>query len=320
MLVRQKRTMTDLARLLAREEQSKTTSGSNAAYVNFWNLPANSTMLIRFVVDRDEDNPWPWVERRTMRFPFCGMINSDHDTTDQVWVPVPSLESWGEKCPVAQHIRKEKWWDGSEEVRNIARTYYRKPSWIMGGFIVSSPMTETNPPINPIRLFALNKQLHGVIEKAVAEAVREGDYDDQPWNLDDSGRCFRLTRELQGGQYGNYTSSKFAPRPSGLTAEQQAAIDQFGLPDLAKELGEKPSSEAVELMLPLMQDSLEGLPFDNKRYGAFFRAFRGGNSASGAAAPAPVSPRPSSGPSAEEVERDTETLLATLNVKKPKAA
>jgi hypothetical protein len=256
--------MSEVAALLSREEQSKSNIGSRSAYP-FWSLPMNSSVLIRFLPDKNQDNPFPWVERRLIKMPFAGIVGSDADTENEVLVQVPCVETWGEKCPVTQAIRP--WWNGSDEERDLARRFYRRPSWVMGGFVVSSPMTESFVPDNPIRTFHLNKQVYQIIHDTIMDCEMEC----VPWSTEGGeGRDFRLAKTAQG-QYASYTTSRWSQKPRALTEEELAAIAKFGLPDLSKEAGEKPSQEVIDMIPELFQAALAGEPFDNRRWGQHFR-------------------------------------------------
>ena len=92
------------ARLQAQENRSSgsTFGGDNAIYP-FWNIPEQSTAVIRFLPDGNESNPFFWVERLMIRLPFNG-IKGDNDTKS-CFVQVPCMEMFGETCPVLTEVR-----------------------------------------------------------------------------------------------------------------------------------------------------------------------------------------------------------------------
>ena len=73
--------------------------GDNAIYP-FWNIPENSTSVIRFLPDGDTGNTFFWRERQMIRMEFQG-IEGQPDSRRCV-VNVPCNEMWGPvgSCPV----------------------------------------------------------------------------------------------------------------------------------------------------------------------------------------------------------------------------
>jgi len=282
--------MSEIAALLAAETQAKATQ-ANKQYFPFWNAAMNTTTLIRIVPDRDEDNPFAWVEKRTIRMTFGGMIHSDYNTDSDVTVTVPCPETHGLVCPITQAIRK--FWNGSEEEKALARQLYRKPSFIIGAFVVSTPFAETNVPENPIRLLALNKSIFGNVKTGIMDA----DFEDAPW-CPDGGRDFKIVKTPQG-QWANYATSAFSYKARKWSDAERAAVEKWGLPNLAAELGPVPSAEQIAAMSDLYADWMAGRPFDNAKFGGFFRAYTGNTNGGGggAGAAAASEPAPSHGSS-----------------------
>ena len=124
-----------------------TSYGDNASYA-FWNIPEDTTALLRFLPDKDDANPWFWAERQTIKLPFAGTIGGDSPTDKEVVVTVPCVDMFGDTCPIIAETRP--WWK-DENKKEAARLYYKKRSYITQGFVVSSPFVEPSVPENPIR-------------------------------------------------------------------------------------------------------------------------------------------------------------------------
>jgi hypothetical protein len=265
--MRQKRTMADIARLLAADENKSASGGlSSKQYYPFYKAPAGSVIVFRPVPDRNPDNPFCWVEKRVIKLRFPGMIRSDQDTDGAVLVNIPCPETHGDKCPIAQAIKPL--WSGTEREQEIAKQAYRKPSFIVGGFVQSSPFVEPQVPENPIRYLEMSKQVFANFKAGLVNS----DYEDLPWDTESGGRAFRII-VTQQGPYKNYSTSMWAGRTSELSQAEKAALEKYGLPDLAAELGPRLTPEQIALMPELYADWLVGRPFDSAKYGSFARAF-----------------------------------------------
>lgn len=270
-----KRTMAEITALLAAEKTKSSSTGNKQSYP-FWNMPDNSTVLIRMVPDLDEDNPYCWVEKRQIRMTFTGMLHSDFNTDGDVVVSLVCPETFGIRCPITDAIRA--FWNGNADEVAIAKSLYRKPSFIVGAFIVSSPFAETTVPENPIRTLSLNRSVFENVKSGLSNA----EFEDLPWDTGDGGRDFKIVK-TKPSQYASYSTSAFAYKARGLNEKELAAIEQYGLPDLRKELGPIPGHEYIEAMRALYRDWMAGAPFDNAKYGQFFKAFPVNNSGGGAA-------------------------------------
>lgn len=296
--MRAKRTMADITRLLAADETKSTNSGGTSKqYYNFWNAAEGSVTVFRPLPDRDEDNPFNWVEKRTIKLRFGGMVNSDQNTEGDVLVNIPSPETHGDKCPIATAIKPL--WSGNDAEKEIARQAWRKPTYIVGGFVQSSPFAEANVPENPIRLLPMNKQVF----TGYKQGLMNGDYDELPWEPGPGGRALRIIKGRQGN-YASYTAV-WSGKSQDLTQAEKDAIAKFGLPDLKVELGPRLTPEQIALIAELWQDWLQGKPFDCARYGSFCRAFA--MKASEAAQPT-------------ESSQTTDDVLAQIKKGAPKAA
>lgn len=248
-------------------QQTKTggSSGGDKTAYPFWNIPQNSSALVRFLPDGDPENVFFWVKKETIKLPFDGSVGGEYATDRPVEVTVPSIDMFGMSCPISAHIRP--WWK-DEAKKPLARVYWKKPSFIFQGFVVQSPFEEEETPENPIRRFNLNRSLFEIIEQSLLNP----DMEDSPVDYI-AGRDFKINK-TQKGDYANYSTSSWSFRSRSLNEQEAIAIEQFGLRDLKAELGVKPDGDGVEMIKAMFNDSLAGRPFDNEAYGHAFRAFQ----------------------------------------------
>lgn len=260
--------------MAARKAKAETRSTKSGIIIPHWNAPFGSTTVVRLLPDANQSNPLPWVEKFVITLPFTGMVNSDNDTDQPVSVKVVSPVTFGKKCPVTEAIRP--FWKGGDDEKAIARTYYRKASYIYAALAVSLPFSEENAPENPIRTLHLNRQIQDVVSTYLANPELEyAPYD--PHN----GRDLRIVKK-QVGSWANYTASNFSLKERALSTAEQEAIEKFGLRDLSQDLGTPPTDAEIDMMHQMYVASLAGEPFDNARWGTKFRAFGHGGASSAA--------------------------------------
>lgn len=263
----------------ARQKGVTSKTRGDAAMFPFWDAPEGSSTTLRFLPDADPAQTLPWVERRMLSIPFCGIINSEYPTTKTVKVTIPSLTMFRMKCPINEAIKP--WWK-DEGKRDLAKVYYFKKSYLTQALVVNSPFTEEQPPENPIRRVVVNAQIFSVLENSLMDPEME----DNPFDLD-LGRDF-IIRKTRQGEYANYSTSNWSLKQRSLSPAERDAITKWGLFKLADFVGAAPSEDAIALYEPLMQDSLAGLPFDAERFGAHFRAFGNDQGSAASSSPAPV--------------------------------
>ena len=234
--------------------------GDNASY-QFWNIPENSTAIIRFLPDGNSDNGWFWVERMTIRMPFAGILGGD--TTKPITVTAPCMEMYGKTCPVMEEIKSLGWWKGSDDEQALARTYYKKRSYLYQGFVVTSPIKEDNLPENPIRRLIINKSIHDKIKASLMDT----DIEASPIDFED-GLDFKIIKTKKG-QYANYDTSAFSRKSRPLNDEERAAIETHGLFDLRSFLQKEPDEKTQKLIMELFEASVNNELFDAEKFKAF---------------------------------------------------
>jgi hypothetical protein len=248
--------------LLEQENKNKNNSGgySDNTIYPFWNIPEGSTATLRFLPDGDEENIYFWRERQMIKIPFSGVKGMDE--TKSVTVTVPCMEMWNEKCPVHDEIRP---WFKDASMEDMARTYWKKRSYLFQGFVVDSLYKEDTPPENPIRRFIIGAEIFNIIKAALMDP----DFDEIPTDFE-GGTDFRVTK-TQKGQYASYSTSSWARRSRSLSQEERNNIDQFGLFNLNDFLPKKPGEEELKAIFQMFEDSVEGQLYDPEKYSKFYK-------------------------------------------------
>lgn len=264
------------AKLLAQKNRGKgegnsqrSSGGDNASYP-FWSIPEDTTATVRFLPDADPDNTFFWVKREVIKLPFQGVEGGDYPTNKPVTVTVPCVDMWGMTCPIISATRP--WWkDPAKE--SLARTYWKKKSYIFQGFVVNSPFEEQNVPENPIRRFVINPSIYEIIEKSLINPEME----DMPTDFI-GGRDFKIAKTRKG-DYANYGTSSWSMKVRSLSETEMTAIQHHGLFDLKQYLGRKPDSDELEAIKAMFDASVAGEPYDMASFGQYFRPYgsRDGN-------------------------------------------
>lgn len=247
-----------------REEGGNRSTGDNASYP-FWNIPVGQTAHLRFLPDGNEDNVFFWEKREVIKLPFQGVVGGEYPTNKPVTVTVPCVDMFGMSCPVTAAIRPL--WKGTDDEKAVARTYYKKKSYIFQGFVFQSPFAEETVPENPIRRFVLNPSLYEIVEKSLMNPEME----DSPTDYV-NGRDFKVSK-TQKGEYANYQTSSWSFRTRSLDERELAAIEQYHLFNLKDYLGPVPDADGVAMIKAMFEASLAGEPFDMASFGQTYRPY-----------------------------------------------
>jgi len=247
------------------ETKQKTGGGGDKASFPFWNTPEGQSTTIRFLPDGDTENPFFWVERQVIKLPFDGVVGGDYPTTKQVEVTVPCIDMFGMSCPIIADTRHL--WNGTDKDKEIARTYYKKRSYIFQGFVVNSAIKEEDAPENLIRRFVINKSIYDIVYASLLEP----NFADLPTDFE-GGRDFKITKTKKG-DWANYGTSNWSYSTRSLSETERAAIDKNGLFNLKDALGAVPTADGIEAIKAMYKDSFAGNPFDMEAYGSFYRPY-----------------------------------------------
>lgn len=256
-------TLDEIRKKLAAQENNqndkpKNSGGDNASFP-FWNTPAGKSTVIRFLPDADPDNTFFWVDRTVINIPFSGIVGGDNK---DISVQVPCMQMYNETCPITAEIGP--WWK-DEELKPLARKYYRKKSYVFQGFVVNSEVEEENKPENPIRRFVINKSIFDIVKSSLMDPELE----DLPIDYE-RGRDFKLN-VTKNGEYKDYTTSSWSFKPRSLTNFEQSAVEEFGLYNLKDYLPKKPGAEELEAIVEMFHASVNGEAYDPSRWGKFYR-------------------------------------------------
>jgi hypothetical protein len=301
------------ARLAAQENKSTSnterTQSENAIYPH-WNIAEGTSATVRFLPDGNAANPYFWLERQIIKLPFIG-VKGDA-TSKRLEVQVPCVEMWGESCPILAEVRP---WYKDDTLKEMAGKYWKKRSYLFQGFVRQNPIGEDVTPTNPIRRFVINGQIFNIIKGALMDPEMEEMPTDFLRGLD-----FRITKTTKG-QYADYTTSTWARKETALTEVEQAAIENFGMYNLADFLPKKPTDVDLRIMKEMFEASVDGKPYDAERWGAYYKPY-GLQVAEGAEAKstAPAStPRPQAPAPAVETPWEEDAPVAAQPIVKPTA-
>jgi hypothetical protein len=136
------------------------------------------------------------------------------------------------------------------------------------------------------------------------------------------GLDFNVKKSSKGG-YADYSTSNWARKESPLTEAEQAAIEAHGLFNLTDFLPKKPGEAELRIIKEMFEASVDGQPYDNERWGAYYRPY-GLEAPAGTTAEPPASAgtsAPVATPVAETSTApwDDDNTSATQPVEVPKA-
>jgi hypothetical protein len=284
---------------LARRQVTNTSSKDGITYP-LYKIPFNATAVVRLLPNGDPDgNPdgsaLPYAKRYKLKLKLKGMIHSEYDTDQDVEVEVPCELNWGKPSRIDERLKANGWWKSD---KTLALKYYRKEHHIYQGLLVSSPFDEASAPSSPIRRFDFTYQAYNAFEAA----YNDPDMVDAPYDYI-GGRDLKVVKE-KNGEFPYWGNCAFSFKTRPLSQEELDLVAKHGLRQLDDDVGDMPSAEVFEAVFDLFLDSLAGKPFDNAKYGPFFKAYevRAWGSAPGGSTRAPVVH------SAAALERSADTL------------
>jgi len=253
------------ARIAAQENKTankgQRTQSDNAIYPH-WNMEEGTTATVRFLPDKDSNNTFFWVERQIIKLPFNGVKGDPNHK--QVVVQVPCVEMYGDNCPILAEVRP---WYKDDTLKDMANKYWKKRSYLFQGFVRQNPIGNDTTPANPIRRFVISPQIFTIIKSSLMDAEIEELPTDYMRGLD-----FNIKKTSKGG-YADYSTSNWARKESPLTEAEQAAVEAHGLFNLADFLPKKPSESELRVIKEMFEASVDGKPYDNDKWGAYYRPY-----------------------------------------------
>ena len=253
------------ARIAAQEnKQQKGASGAqsdNSIYPH-WNMDEGTNATIRFLPDANSSNTFFWVERQIIKLPFNGVKGDPN--VKQIQVQVPCVEMYGDSCPILAEVRP---WYKDESLKEMANKYWKKRSYLFQGFVRQNPIGDDKTPANPIRRFIISPQIFAIIKSSLMDPEMEELPTDFLRGLD-----FNVKKSSKGG-YADYSTSNWARKESPLTEAEQSAIEAHGLFNLTDFLPKKPGEAELRIIKEMFEASVDGQPYDNERWGAYYRPY-----------------------------------------------
>lgn len=300
------------ARIAAAENKQSGESKSqsdNTLYAH-WNMSEGATATVRFLPDGDPKNTFFWVERQQIKLPFNGVKGETNKK--MVVVTVPCVEMWGDSCPILAEVRP---WYKDETLKEMANKYWKKRSYIFQGFVRQNPIGDDKTPANPIRKFLISPQIFTIIKSSLMDPEMEELPTDYLNGLD-----FNIKKSTKG-KYSDYSTSNWSRKVTPLTEAEQAVIEAHGLYNISDWLPKRPTEAELNIMKEMFEASVDGQPYDNERWGSYFRPY-GLDAPEGAerneAAPVKTAPAPVQ-ESFDDPEEDEAPKAASQPVKVPSA-
>jgi hypothetical protein len=225
-------------------------------------MDEGTTATIRFLPDGDTKNEFFWVEKQIIKLPFNGV--KGRPEMKQVVVQVPCVEMYndGSTCPILAEVRP---WYKDETLKEMANKYWKKRSYIFQGFVRQNPLGDDKTPANPIRRFVISPQIIPIIKSGLLDPEIMELPTDYTRGLD-----FNIKKSSKGG-YADYSTSNWARRETALTEVEQTAIEAHGLFNLTDFLPKKPGEAELRILKEMFEASVEGEPYDNERWGSYYR-------------------------------------------------
>ena len=254
------------ARIAAQENKSSgnnATQSDNAIYAH-WNMAEGTTATLRFAPDANGNNTFFWVERQIIKLPFNGVKGDSNVKQIQVQVPCVEMYNDGATCPILAEVRP---WYKDESLKEMANKYWKKRSYIFQGFVRQNPIGDDKAPANPIRRFIISPHIFTIIKSSLMDPEMEELPTDFMRGLD-----FNIKKTSKGG-YADYSTSTWARKESPLTEAEQAAIASQGLFNLSDFLPKKPGEAELRIIKEMFDASVDGKPYDNARWGSYYRPY-----------------------------------------------
>ena len=289
------------AKLQAQETRSSGNSqgGDNAIYAH-WNIAEGTSARIRFLPNANPKNDFFWEERLMINLTFAGV--KGQSDSKPVTVQVPCVEMYGEACPVLAEVRT---WFKDPSLEEMGRKYWKKKSYLFQGFVRENPMSDDQAPTNPIRRFIISPQIFNLIKNALLDPELENLPTDYQGGLD-----FTVSKTSKGG-YADYSTSKWSRKESSLSADEVAAIEQYGLFNLSEFLPKKPSDVELKVIKDMFTASVDGQAYDTERWGSYYRP-RGINAPATAAVGIPAAAAQSVTVEDEDIPFVADTVAETV--------
>jgi hypothetical protein len=233
-----KRSLADLAQAFQKKTGGENSDQSWKLFYPFWKMADDTTAIVRFLPDADEDNPMGFlVEKLEHELVINGRKTK-----------VACLSMHGEDCPICNLSRQ--YYDKTSDIYNeaLGQKFYKKRSYVGQVVVVESPIEHDQAQV--VKLIDFGPKIF----KQIQAAFQSGDLESEPFDLE-QGYNFRI-KKTKSGQFSDYGTSSFAPKQTALDANLIASLNLF---DLKQYRGAKLSASELEAMLTAHQN---GSSFD----------------------------------------------------------
>lgn len=262
---------TSLAQIRAKlkeQENNRTAGASNKSadktLFPHWNMEEGASSRTRFLADADQNNPFFWVEKQMIKLPFTGILGQSDSKPFVIQVPCVEMWSDGGKCPILAEVRT---WFKDASMEELGRKYWKKKSYLFQGFVRENSLADDESPENPIRKFVFGSQIFNIVKASILDPEME----EIPTHTE-RGLDFQIVKTSKG-QFADYSTSKWARKESALSPAEEAAIEQFGLFNLADWLPKRPGDVELKVMKEMFEASVDGELYDLDRWGEYFRPY-----------------------------------------------
>jgi hypothetical protein len=241
-----KLTLEQLRANIGQDEQGERTGLPNN-YFPFWKMKEGERAIIRFIPDKNPDNPRGFLAQKVMH---VLEINGEKKS-------VPCLSMYGEDCPICKVSQDFYKVEGKDSPNG--KKYWKKKQHIAQAIVLEDPLPADEKSgdthVGRIRYIALGFQLYQIIQNAFKS---DETLESIPYNFED-GYDFIIQKD-KGPKYPTYQlNSKFRNKQRALS-EDELAIVAESMSDLSVLLPKHPGKEKVEAMLQaaLTGDNYQG--------------------------------------------------------------
>ncbi len=232
-----------LEKLRGAFKKSEQTNGPSN-YYRFWDMPMNETAVIRFLPDKNQDNPLGFLQEKLTH---TLEINGEKKT-------IPCLRQYGQDCPIC----------------GVSQAYYKKGDKTSGKkfwvskqhiaqiIVIKDPLLYTEGETSATgqyRIIGMGFQLTNIIK----DSFESDELEEVPYAFE-GGYDF-IIKKTQQGEYATYAvGTKFKAKPRDLTEEELAVYEAHAV-DLSTLLPAEPSLEKVQAML---ESALTGKSYEEE--------------------------------------------------------
>lgn len=268
-------------------------------YYPFWNMDAGESAVVRFLPDKNMDNPWFLLEKAHHEL----VINGEKKR-------VPCLKNYNnEDCPICKMSQQFYKNDGKDST--MGKQLYKKRQYLGQVYIVDDPLPidkELGKDLSgEVKLVSLGQKIY----ESIKDAVETGELDSAPHSYED-GTNF-IIRKTKNGDYADYSRSRFDKRPTPLPSE---LIDQLEdkLVDLTTLLPTKPEYDYLVEQLNFHLNG-GGAPEDHSSSASTTSYTSAPAQTQAPVNDAPPKAAPAAAPSLDE-DDETAAVLAQLRARK----